>query len=96
MNCYSLVDRPSGRLPLSLDTIAEMWRDHLDGVLRRPVAEPDDLRNLLEDRGVQAIDWSGWRAIDAAERERGTSLSRPRVKFIGIPEMRTAALGAPQ
>lgn len=78
------------------ETVAELWRDHLDGVLRRPVAEPNELRKLLADRGVQAIDWSGWRAIDAAERERGTESSRPRVKFIGIPEMRTAALGAPQ
>lgn len=77
------------------ETVGELWRDHLDGALSRAVAGPDGLRKLLQDRGVQAVDWSGWRAIDAAERERGTAASRPRVKFIGIPEMRTAALGTP-
>lgn len=75
------------------ETVAELWRDHLDGALQRDVADPDLLRALLQDRGVQAVDWSGWRAIDTAERERGTAASRPRVKFIGIPEMRTTALG---
>lgn len=77
------------------ETVGELWRDHLDGALSRTVAGPDELRKLLQDRGVQAVDWSGWRAIDAAERERGAASSRPRVKFIGIPEMRAAALGAP-
>lgn len=75
------------------ETVGELWRDHLDGALHRAVAGPEELRKLLQDRGVQDIDWAGWRAIDAAERERGTVASRPRVKFIGIPEMRTAALG---
>lgn len=75
------------------ETVGELWRDHLDGALQRTVGGPDELRKLLQDRGVQGVDWAGWRAIDAAERERGTAASRPRVKFIGIPEMRTAALG---
>lgn len=78
------------------ETVGELWRDHLDGALHRTVRGPDELQKLLQDRGVQAVDWRGWRAIDTAERERGTAASRPRVKFIGIPEMRTAALGAPQ
>lgn len=76
------------------ETVGELWRDHLDGALHRTVAGQDELRKLLKDNGVQAIDWPGWRAIDAAERERGTAASRPRVKFIGIPEMRTTARGA--
>lgn len=75
------------------ETVGALWQDHLDGALRRAVADPGDLRKLLTDRGVQHIDWSGWRAIDTAERERGSAASRPRVKFIGIPEMRAAALG---
>ena len=78
------------------ETVGELWRDHLDGALHRTVRGPDELQKLLQDRGVQAVDWRGWRAIDTAERERGAAASRPRVKFIGIPEMRTAALGAPQ
>lgn len=74
------------------ETVSQLWRDHLEGTLDRHVRGPDALRKLLQDRGVQAIDWQGWRAIDTAERERGAAASRPRVKFIGIPEMRTAAL----
>ncbi|MCF6387033.1 FAD-dependent oxidoreductase [Mycobacterium sp. MBM] len=76
------------------ETVSELWRDHLDGALHRPIRGPGELQKLLQDRGVQAIDWPGWRAIDAAERERGAAASRPRVKFIGIPEMRAAALRA--
>lgn len=77
------------------ETVGELWRDHLEGALGRDIAGPESLQKLLEDSGVRAVDWSGWRAIDAAERERGSAASRPRVKFIGIPEMRTTALGAP-
>ena len=42
------------------------------------------------------VTYAGWEAIDAAERERGEPLGRPRVKFVRIPEMLEAAReGAP-
>jgi ferredoxin--NADP+ reductase len=44
-------------------------------------------------RGVEPVGWRGWRAIDAAERNRGAEASRPRVKFIDVAEMVAAAKG---
>ncbi|MGU3499527.1 FAD-dependent oxidoreductase [Mycobacterium sp. C31M] len=76
------------------ETVDALWCDYSDGTLDRTVAGPDSLRALLADADVTPVDWAGWRAIDAAERERGTAADRPRVKFIGIPEMRTTAAGA--
>ncbi len=48
---------------------------------------------LIRDR-VTPIDWSGWRAIDRAERDAGTVVGRPRVKVVDIDQMRTLAAQA--
>ena len=40
---------------------------------------------------AMAVDWTGWRATDAAERTNGGDASRPRVKFVDIEEMVAAA-----
>jgi ferredoxin--NADP+ reductase len=76
----------------AVQTVDALWRDHLDGTLQRDVAEPVALRKLLEERGIRPLDWSGWRAIDGAERDRGAAASRPRVKFIAIEDLHAAAL----
>jgi ferredoxin/flavodoxin---NADP+ reductase len=39
------------------------------------------LETLLESRGVDYVEQSGWQAIDAAERSAGEPLVRPRVKL---------------
>jgi ferredoxin/flavodoxin---NADP+ reductase len=39
------------------------------------------LETLLESRGVDYVEQSGWQAIDAAERGAGEPLGRPRVKL---------------
>ncbi|MBI3224231.1 MAG: FAD-dependent oxidoreductase [Mycolicibacterium cosmeticum] len=75
-------------------TVDALWQDHLDGTLRRDLDDPYALPKLLEERGIRPLDWSGWRAIDGAERDRGAAASRPRVKFIAIEDMRAAALAA--
>jgi ferredoxin/flavodoxin---NADP+ reductase len=59
--------------------------------LTRPVAGRDSLRALMAERGVDPVDWSGWRAIDAAERRRGAEASRPRVKFVSVDEILAAS-----
>jgi ferredoxin/flavodoxin---NADP+ reductase len=33
------------------------------------------------------VSYSGWEAIDAAEKSKGEPLGRPRVKFCSIDEM---------
>jgi ferredoxin--NADP+ reductase len=40
-----------------------------------------NLEQLLELRGTQFVEYTGWQAIDAAERAAGEPLGRPRVKL---------------
>lgn len=54
--------------------------------------EPID--RLLEERGLQPVDFAGWKRLDQLEVERGRAAGRPRVKFGRVAEMR-AALEAP-
>jgi len=42
---------------------------------------PRDLADLLDEKGAAFVDYEGWQAIDAVEREAGEPLSRPRVKL---------------
>ena len=73
------------------ETVQAVLEDFKDGKLTREVAGRDALRALLTERGADPIDWKGWRAIDAAERQRGAEASRPRVKFTSVDEMLAAA-----
>lgn len=60
-----------------------------------PPARPADgaagLRQLLAARGVDVVDFGGWRRIDAAEVVRGSAVGKPREKFVEVPEMLQAA-----
>ncbi|MET7768447.1 FAD-dependent oxidoreductase [Nocardia sp. NPDC005366] len=76
------------------ETVAQLIADFDRGALHRDVGDRAALRALLTERGVEAIDWSGWRAIDAAERQRGAAIARPRVKFTDVDEMVTIAMAA--
>jgi hypothetical protein len=57
-----------------------VWRMSIRGH-RCDVPQPSGVR----------LDWEGWCAIDAAERERGRPAGRPRVKFVDRADMLTAA-----
>ena len=72
-------------------TVAHLWVDFDSGTLARDIADRAALVRLLTARGLDHIDWQGWRAIDTAERKRGADESRPRVKFEDIAEMLAAA-----
>jgi ferredoxin/flavodoxin---NADP+ reductase len=72
-------------------TVAQLWEDYDNGTLARDIADRAALVQLLTERGADPIDWNGWRTIDVAERKRGAELSRPRVKFVDIANMLTAA-----
>jgi len=43
-----------------------------------PVRDPDAVLALLHERGVQAVSWEGWQAIDVAETELGRQQGRQR------------------
>ncbi|MFW0787021.1 4Fe-4S binding protein [Gordonia sp. CPCC 206044] len=75
------------------ETVAGLLADHDAGVLGRDVGDHDALTATMAERGADPIDWPGWRAIDAAERARGAETGRPRIKFVTIEDMLSAAAG---
>jgi ferredoxin--NADP+ reductase len=79
----------------SVQTVHALVADFNAGRLADPVAKPEALRQLVCARQPAAVDSAGWRAIDAAELERGGREGRPRNKFTAVADM-LAAAAAPQ
>jgi ferredoxin--NADP+ reductase len=75
------------------ESLTRLWEDYDSGLLNRTVCEPSGIGELLADRNAEPLNWHGWKAIDAAERDRGDAASRPRVKFVDIADMLVAARG---
>ncbi len=78
----------------SLQTVQALVADFNAAKLSDPVATPGALAQLVHARQPDAIDSAGWRAIDAAEMERGSGDGRPRNKFTDIADMLAAAAAA--
>lgn len=74
------------------ETVAQVWGDFDTGLLDRDVGQAE-LSELLAARGAQPVSGEGWQSIDAVERARGVEQRRPRVKFVEIADMLTAARG---
>ncbi len=73
--------------------MAQLWTDFDAGLLTRDVENRASLDALLAGSAERRrVGWSGWRAIDAAERDRGARAARPRVKFVSIDEMLSTGL----
>jgi ferredoxin--NADP+ reductase len=51
-----------------------------------------DVLELLASRGVRVVSYPQWRAIDAAEVERGAAVGKPREKFVDVDEMVSVAV----
>jgi ferredoxin--NADP+ reductase len=74
------------------ETVERLLEDAREGRLApRDGAGDKDLLALLEGRGVEAVAYAGWEAIDALERERGEPHGRPRLKLCSWEELLTAA-----
>ncbi|WP_396932111.1 FAD-dependent oxidoreductase [Mycolicibacterium sp.] len=71
----------------ALETVRSLWMDFKDGRLAREPESGAGLESVLQQRGIQQVDWSGWKAIDALERARGDESARPRIKLTEIAEM---------
>jgi ferredoxin/flavodoxin---NADP+ reductase len=71
------------------ETVALLLDDARAGLL--PARGEGTLEELLEQRGVEAVLYAGWKAIDAAERNAGEPLGRPRVKLASWADLLTAA-----
>jgi ferredoxin--NADP+ reductase len=69
------------------ETVANIVEDFISGRLRRPDGDRRSLQQLLAVRQPKLISGDGWHAIDQAERRRGQSSGRPRVKFTDPAEM---------
>lgn len=70
------------------ETIAHLREDAEAGLLP-PASErdPQAVTALLAERGVDAIEWSGWQLLDAYERALGEVQGRERVKVVPREEM---------
>jgi ferredoxin/flavodoxin---NADP+ reductase len=74
------------------ETVDAVLADLEAGALNRP-ADPDreSLETLLAERKPEHVTYTGWEAIDRAEREAGEPHGRPRVKLTTHDELLEAA-----
>ena len=75
------------------ETVDLLLEDARAGLLQRgdPAATAETVEQLLVDRGVAYVTYTGWEAIDADERGRGEPHGRPRVKLVTWNELLDAA-----
>ncbi len=74
----------------AVETVDLLLEDVRAGTLDR--LEPtSSLEELLGERGVEAVMYAGWGAIDADERARGEEQGRPRVKLCTWEDLLEAA-----
>jgi ferredoxin--NADP+ reductase len=71
------------------ETVSLLLDDARAGLL--PGRGEGTLEALLAERGVEAVLYAGWEAIDAAERNAGEPLGRPRVKLASWDDLLAAA-----
>jgi ferredoxin/flavodoxin---NADP+ reductase len=68
-------------------SVTKLWEDFGAGVLTREIGDHAALASLIAQRVREPVDWQGWCAIDAAERQRGEQTARPRVKLVDMADM---------
>lgn len=76
------------------DTIALILEDLAADRLDPPKGDREAFAALVAERQPDEVDWTGWKAIDARERELGKAAGRSRVKLLDLDEM--VALSRPQ
>jgi ferredoxin/flavodoxin---NADP+ reductase len=74
------------------ETVQLLLEDARAGLL--PARGDGSLERLLAEKGVAAILYAGWEAIDRAERTAGEPHGRPRIKLCGWDELLAAAKSA--
>src|SRR5260370_25026298 len=62
---------------------------------RRQVRDPDGIIDLLHQRGVRAVPWEGWEAIEALEIAAGKRRGAKQVKVADRELLLAAALSRP-
>ena len=72
----------------AVETVEQLTADLEAGSLPEPASpDPQAVRDLLVDRGVDVVDGDAWLAIDASERQLGEDAGRERTKLPGRAEM---------
>ena len=71
------------------ETVALLLEDARAGQL--PARGDGTLEELLEERGVEAVMYAGWEAIDRAETSAGEPHGRPRIKLCSWDELLAAS-----
>jgi ferredoxin--NADP+ reductase len=95
--CAGWIKRgPTGIIGTNKKDAAETVACLLDDVdagkiTHKPEATADAVEELLAERGVRAIVYSGWTSIDELERAAGEKAGRPRVKLRTWDELLAAA-----
>jgi ferredoxin--NADP+ reductase len=69
------------------ETVQSLLDDYAAGALLPPTQDRGGLRDLVAQRRPEALDLSGWHAIDRHERASASGSSRPRVKMTSIDQM---------
>jgi ferredoxin--NADP+ reductase len=63
-----------------------------EGRLPEPAnPDPEAVTELIAERNPDVVSYSGWEAIDAAEKAAGEPHGRPRVKFTRVEAMLDAS-----
>ena len=76
----------------SQETVDELFEDLAAGKLNEPTdPSRDSLEELLAERAPEHVTYSGWEAIDRAEKAAGEPHGRPRVKLTTVEELLDAA-----
>jgi ferredoxin--NADP+ reductase len=65
--------------------------DDLDAGLPAPTGSADAMAALVAARHPRSADLAAWQRLDAAERERGAQIGRPRAKITDVAEQRSAS-----
>ncbi len=74
------------------ETVEILLADVASGRLQpKPETTADGVDALLAERGVRVVEYTGWTAIDEAERGAGEKSGRPRVKFCSWDDLLRAA-----
>ncbi len=87
---------PTGIIGTNKHDAAETVAALLADLRQRPAGpqrDPDRLLDLLRERGVQVVPWTGWQRIETAEARLGQATGRPTAKITRTPDLLGAAAG---
>ena len=73
------------------ETVQAVLADAESGLIGTSGAPAEAVDALLAERGIDAVVYEGWEAIDAAERARGEPHGRPRIKLTSWDDLLAAA-----